>query len=294
MDSIVTCSDFIKVVFTTLFIYFAYLKIVNYKTKNLHKTISIILVSIFIATCYIILIRLMPPLVAIVLLYFVYGFIIKNTIEKDGVKYNIITYISSCVIAYAIYLVAVMISGVITFLILQKREYTDPINLLTIPIILGLLFLAIFKMKRLKNGINFLKNRANKNINTIGIFLFCLIILIFGISKRTNNVTLSSFIFISSMLIAFGIGFWIKTQITKTYKNKMRDRTIEIQKTEIDEQTKLIEEVKAENLKLATTIHKYNHKFESLEHAMKSALNLDSKTDFANEISVILKESEET
>ncbi len=294
MDFIVTCSDFIKVVFTTQFIYFAYLKIVNYNTKNLHKTIFIILVSIFIATCYIILIRLMPPLVAIVLLYFVYGFIIKNTIEKDGVKYNIITYISSCVIAYAIYLVAVMISGVITFLILQKREYTDPINLLTIPIILGLLFLVIFKMKRLKNGINFLKNRANKNINAIEIFLFCLIILIFGISKRTNNVTLSSFIFISSMLIAFGIGFWIKTQITKTYKNKMRDRTIEIQKTEIDEQTKLIEEVKAENLKLATAIHKYNHKFESLEHAMKSALNLDSKTEFANEISAILKESEET
>ena len=53
-------------------------------------------------------------------------------------------------------------------------------------------------------------------------------------------------------------------------------------------------QIKTENLKLATAIHKYNHKFEALENAMKNAVKLESKTEFAQEIGIILNEVEET
>lgn len=73
----------------------------------------------------------------------------------------------------------------------------------------------------------------------------------------------------------------------------MKDRTIEIQKAEIDEQVKIIEDIKEENLKLATAVHKYNHRLAALEMAMKKAIEQNANTEFANELSVILEETDE-
>lgn len=290
MEKIDLINTFAKMLIISFFIFLTYQKITNNKTRKINYIIIFIL-SVLISMIYIIIYKYLSPLITMILLYIIYG-IIMNRIMKREMNY--VAYIFSCVIAYVIYLISVIISGTITFLVFKKREYTDPINLITIPIIATLLFILVFRIKRIKNGVNFLKNKSSNNINWVGIFLIGLIIIVFGFLQRKNNIILGSCIISGSIFIIISLIIWIKTQITKTYKNKMRDRTIEIQKTEIDEQTKLIEEVKAENLKLATAIHKYNHKFESLEHAMKSALNLDSKTEFANEISVILKESEET
>lgn len=289
MDNLDLINTFVKMFLISFYIYLTYVKITNCKNKNINYII-IFVISVVISIMYIIVSKYLPALLTIIILYILYEIVISKIIKN---KINYAAYIFSCVIAYAIYLVAIIISGVITFIVFQKREYTDPINLITIPVIASLLFLFVFRIKRIKNGINFLKNKTNKNINFLGFFLMGLLILIFGVSQKMYYWIQGVSLITGSIFILISFVLWIKSQITKTYKNKMRDRTIEMQKAEIDEQAKIIEEIKAENLKLATAVHKYNKKFLSLEFAMKNALELETKTEFANEISTILEEYQE-
>ena len=294
MELIVICSNFVKMFIVTLFTYFVYMKITNYKYNNVYKNCFIILCSINIAILYIILIQFIVPIISILILYLVYGFIIEFTIKSKDVNYNVIAYVFSCVISYALYLLAIAISGLMLLPILIGSSFENPISLITIPIVSILLFVFIFSRRRFKNGFNFLKNKGiNKNTKNFAIFWIGVIIIIFGISQKQNSIPISKYILFGAILILISIALWIKSQITITYKTKMRDRTIEIQKTEIDEKSKLIEEIKAENLKLASAVHKYNKKISALEFAMKNALELETNAEFANEISVILEETKE-
>ncbi|MGN1301890.1 MAG: DUF2614 family zinc ribbon-containing protein [Clostridia bacterium] len=293
MELVVILSNFIKIFMVILLTYFVYTKIINYR-NNIYTTIFIITYSVINSTMYGILIHYLNPLNVIFIIYIVYAYVIDEVIIKS--KSNYIAFLIAAIISYILYFISTLISGIILLVFIPRdNSFKNPISLILIPVISVSLLNYIFKIKRFKNGVNFLNStKINRKTLIYTAFFTGVIILSFGLYQKTNNVMTNTCIFLGTVLIAISLIIWIKTQITKTYKSKMRDRTIEIQKTEIDEQTKLIEEIKAENLKLATAVHKYNSKFESLEHAMKRTLSLDSKTEFANEISVILKESEET
>ena len=291
MEKIDLINNFVKMLLISFFIYLTYEKITNCKNRNINYII-VLLISAVISMMYLILNKYLPPLITIIVLYTIYAIIINKIIEH---KINYVTYIYSCVISYLIYVIAIIITGVLVWLIGQRSDSKNPGTLIMISSVTFLLYYLILKTRRFKNGFNFLKStNINKKIIIFTVLFSSIVISLYVLFQNKNEFILNMFLIIGSIIIAIVLVAWIKTQITKTYKNKMRDRTIEIQKTEIDEQAKLIEDIKAENLKLATAVHKYNSKFESLEHAMKSALSLDSKTEFANEISVILKESEET
>ena len=166
--------------------------------------------------------------------------------------------------------------------------------MVTIPLVSLLLYFTIFTIKRLKNGFNFLINRhIEKHTIVVILFFIGATIFIFGLFQTKNNKLFNTALSSGAVIIGISIFIWIKSQITKTYKNRMRDRTIEIQKAEIDEQAKIMEKLKAENLKLASAVHKYNKKFSSLEFAMKNALETGANTEFADELSVILDETKE-
>lgn len=292
METINLINALLRIFLITFFIFLTYGKITNYKNKNIHY-IFIFIVSIDIALIYIILNNYIPTFFTTIILYILYVLII-NKIMKS--KLNIFGYLYACLVSYVIYLLAIILSGIILFVMSNKRQYATPINLITIPVSMYLLFLLIFKRKRLKNGFNFLKNNGiNKSVKIFSVFSIGVIIVIFlGYPRKIDNLILNACLLLGSLGIVFNLIIWIKSQITKTYKNKMRDRTIEIQKTEIDEQARVMEELKAENIKLATAIHKYNKKFSSLEFAMKNALKLETNTEFANELSVILEETKES
>lgn len=290
MEKIDIINNFVKMLLISLFIYLTYEKITNYKKKNINYII-IFFVSTIISIVYIILNKYLPALLMAIVLYMLYAFIIDIII---GNKINYVAYIYSCVITYAIYLTSVLIAGLILIPIVNNSQYGHPISLVTIQMVFTLLFLFIFTRKRFKNGINFLNNKkVNRKIEIFAILTIAIISVMFCFPQKVNALFLKICFFICSACIVFYLIIWIKTQITSTYKNKMRDRTIEIQKAEIDEQTKIIEEIKEENLKLATAIHKYNKKFSALEFAMKNTLEMETNTEFANELAVILEETKE-
>ena len=199
----------------------------------------------------------------------------------------------SFAISYIIYLLSVVIAGIMLFYC--NINYDNPLCMLAITIVSTIFMYIILKIKRFKKGIYFLKDSSKvENIGIVSILVFGIVLVIRSVANLYINWIVNSYLFIGVILIAISIAIWLQKQTTKTYRTKMRDRTIEIQKAEIDEKSKMIEEIKTENLKLATAIHKYNHKFESLELAMKNALEIESKTEFAEELSIILKEVKET
>lgn len=287
MDSI---SVFMKMFLITIYVFLIYKKIIN--SKNNKFIILFNIISIALSVIYIILKKYLPSFTTIIILYTVYGYIIK---KFEGNEINYISYTLACVISYIIYLLSIIISGVILFAVSNKTEYTNPMILMVIMSIHSILFFGICKTKRLKNGFNFLRNTTiNNNIQNTIAFVTGVASIIFGIPNGINSRIFKRSLIIGTIFIAISLIIWIKSQITKTYKSKMRDRTIEIQKNEIDEKNRILEEVKEENLKFATTIHKYNKKLSALEFEIKSKLEQETNTEFANELAVILKETKET
>lgn len=294
METIDIVNNLGKMFIVNVYVYFTFIKIINYKGNNSLKNIIIFCSSIILSELYMILDKYMDKILVIPLIYFLFSAVIKLLVDEKF-NYCVFVVIISFILTYMVYLISVLISGLIMLPFMSNISYKSPISLLTIPIIMALIYFFIFKIKRIKNGFNFLNNKENiKNVGKFVNITYLITIIVFELLEDSKNTVLNYLLAWSTISITIGCIIWVKSQITKSYKTKMRDRTIEIQKAEIDEKGKVIEEIKNENLKLATAIHKYNHKFEALELAMKNAINLESKTEFAEELSIILKDAKET
>ncbi len=83
--------------------------------------------------------------------------------------------------------------------------------------------------------------------------------------------------------------YWIKKSITKYYKGKMKDRTVEIQQEQIKEKDKKIDDLQTELSKVLEINHKYNHRLSAMERAViKLGNEMQANTEFAEEYGDIL------
>ncbi len=83
--------------------------------------------------------------------------------------------------------------------------------------------------------------------------------------------------------------YWIKKSITKYYKEKMKDRTVEIQQEQIKEKDKKIDDLQTELSKVLEINHKYNHRLSAMERAViKLGNEMQANTEFAEEYGDIL------
>ena len=293
MEKIDIINNFGKVLMMSIFVYLTYIKIINYKENNKIKILKILVIDIIIAFIYTFLLIYMKPIFALPVIVLLWGLSIKS-IVKQKFNYCIFIVIISFILTYLIYFISALSSGIVLKLLIPELNYKNPVSLLTIPSIMILIYYFVLRTKRLKNGLNFLRNE--EKVNNFGKFINSLLLLtatIFGLLQDSENVILNTILLIGALFAFNCLIIWLQSQITKHYKKNMRDRTISVQKAEIDEQTKLLEKVEAENLKLATAVHKYNHRLSSLELAMKSAISHNLNTEFAEELSVMLKDTED-
>lgn len=291
MNLLIILNNFEKFILLSIFVSITYMKIINYKRRK--NSIKLILYNIF-ATCLCLMLKIYLKQIIIFLIIYVFWIIIISAVLKQKWNYSIFVLTISAIFSYILYLISILISGLILKMLIPAIDYQSPISLFTIPIIMTIIYYFIQRIKRLKNGIIFLRDidKIDK-IGKISNIINLIMIIIFEILQDNNNTLLNTMVVIIALSIFCYIIVWLQTQITKHYKKHMKDRTIEIQKTEIDEQVKLIEEIKEENLRLATTVHKYNNRLSAIELAMKEAISNNLNTEFANELSVILKETEE-
>lgn len=291
MKNILLYNDFIKMLFIICIIYFICNKITNNNENSVYKNLFVILIGIIISSFYLILIKYFNSICVFTILILLYS-IIVNVIMKD--KYNFIVFLISFAITYIIYLISIIFSGLILKILIPKINYTNPISIFTIPIIGTLISYLLFKNRRIKHGFNFLKQtKYNKNIVIAILFFTEASAILFILFQNNNTNKINTILFINILFVVATLIIWTQNQITKQYKRNMRDRTIEIQTKEIVEQSKIIKEIKEENLKLAETIHKYNNRLSVLELGIANALKNNNKTEFANELGLMLEETKE-
>lgn len=285
--------DFIKMLFINICLTYISFRIIDYKLETLSKKIIISITTITISIIYSILVTYINPINFLIFLYLCFSIIIGKVMNIDFKKSIIITAVAIS-FTYVLYIISIIIGGIILYLLKISQNYSNKNNFIVIAAIEILLINLLFRNKRFKHGIYFLKN-DNKYINIFSYITIVSIIIVYvyNLLHIYVNVTVNTILFVIIVFIGISLIIWTQNQITKQYKRNMRDRTIEIQTKEIVEQSKIIKEIKEENLKLAETIHKYNNRLSALELGIANALKTNNKTEFANELGLMLEETKE-
>jgi len=133
----------------------------------------------------------------------------------------------------------------------------------------------VLRIKRLKNGLTFFRD---KNNFAIGLIVTGPILFLISINKDYLPKTTMIIIIICIMISVIGISLWIRSAFTRHYRKKLKLRAEEYSKIELAEKSKEIEKLSHENTSLSSIIHLDNHIIQSIESELKS-LNSTELTD---------------
>lgn len=281
-------NNILQVAFLSSITYLVLVKITNYKENNLGKTITVIICSIFGAILGVELTKTIQTLLAMMLVYLING-VIVTVVTKFKIKYSVVVTFIALMISYLAYIVSVIITAIIIN-VFKINIATDEVKSLFLIVFIQCLILYIFfKQKRLKNGIQFLQD--DKMINSIGIIGFGFIGITIIIYSLFDNSKGQEFIIklTSGLLIeAICLFIWIKKKITKYYKQKLKEQTVEDLQNEIKEKDNKINEILEENKAIATINHKYSSRIKALEEfsskiVSKPELVEKMKTEFGED-----------
>lgn len=202
---------------------------------------------------------------------------------NNNLGYSVLVSTISLSINYVIYLISVIIN----FIIFRTLNISnEQIALISILIIFSVLVMILCNVKRVKNGVTFLKN--NENNEYLGMFILNISYVVFLAIIVLNSIDKRSILI---YVIIFSIIMFISIQksLQLYYKQKLQERETAEMKEELNSKTKEIEELEKENLRLSKTNHSILHKQKSLEYELSQAL-LKNETIDKEEIKTKLQD----
>ena len=289
---------FTKIFLLNMCIIYAYFRILNKNKNDLKCIVALILFNLIMSSFYIVIkCHIEKPFVY--LIYYIAFSVNFSAITNN----NFLKGVALTAISIAISLISMLIATVITFVIykIAEGELTSEttieyliIGIIQFLLIFSILFLLIylfFKIERFKYGFSFLqgKETMNKeNTSKIGILVSSIIIaisLVLSIYSRTTSKILIAILILGGILMIY----WIKKSITKYYKEKMKERTVEIQQEQIKQQDEKIKNLQTELADVLQINHKYSHRISAMEKAVtKLGTKLQANEEFAEEYGDIL------
>lgn len=284
------CLMIIKMFFINICSNYTMIKINNYRNITLLQKCLLLMMDILFAVVYLILRQRLEILIAFIFCYFLYSLAISLTVNT-----NILHGLVSNIISVSFSLIAMFVSTIINFIIYKLMFFDITIETIieyvTIGIIQFLLIYLFFKIERFKYGFSFLqgKETMNKeNTSKIGILVSSIIIaisLVLSTYSRTTSKILIAILILGGILMIY----WIKKSITKYYKEKMKERTVEIQQEQIKQQDEKIKNLQTELADVLQINHKYSHRISAMEKAVtKLGTKLQANEEFADEYGDIL------
>ena len=279
----------LKAAIINIFTYYTTKKIMNINIKWTNLIIEI-LINILIALIYYILKIEVGLILAMIILIILLGIIIGKSTRN-----NVIFSIVCTTIALAINnIIFSMASAIIYF----PSRILNLKNSYIISIVIDLLYLimvyGLFRVKRLKNGLNFLKATNNEyfEILFLNISISVLLLLVLITNYNINVVDK-----IGTSLVIFSIIMFITIQksIQLYYKQKLLVQELKETKEKLEEKTKEIKELEEENIKISKKSHTLVHKQKSLEHKIegligKTEISKEEVGELTNRIKEINKE----
>lgn len=217
--------------------------------------------------------------------------ILNYILFRKELANTIIITILSISINYVISIISILIALVPTVVL---NISSDTINLILILLIQAFLTSKILKIKKIKYGINFLKQKLDNGLLSMFILNISSIVLYF------YSIMISEFegkLVIDSLVNCLVIGIIITITISKCmqlfYKHNLMTKELEIAKQEINDKNKKIEELENENLEISKTRHSLIHKQKALEYKLNQLLQsseIGKELDIKDKIEEVSKE----
>ena len=274
----------IKALFMSISNYYTVIKITNKKIENKLLLIALCLSS---GIIYVAIRQKTNILIAWPIYYFIFSILysaFSNTNIRNGSMIALL--------ANAITEISMFVATSCSFIIMKicKTELTEynAIEYILIGVIQITLVYLFFKIKRFKDGFAFLKNdKLNRKIASITISIIVLSIsIILGLQY---NAWVETFLIVGIAVGGILMIYWIKKSITKYYKEKMKERTVEIQQEQIKQQDERIKDLQTELADVLQINHKYSHRISAMEKAViKLGTKLQTNEEFAEEYGDIL------
>ena len=295
---------FIKYSFIFVCSYIFYTKLLNQKSENSYFFITfkkkelaffVQAISLLIVNFLLFGIRIFIPQLTVLFL-FILLFVYTSLIYNISAKISIVASAFSVGFSYSMFIISTIICSPISIIIQNTSITTEIMKTIFTPIICItqiLLTILIFKIKRLRNGMPFLREKIS---NKIGIYISCFVLFISSLftilDNKNRNYTLLVFFCTFMCFILF---IWWRKQLTISYIN--RNHKNEILSLEAE-----IKRLKLDNEQMATLIHKDNKLIPamimSLENLLTKACdnNISSHTlskdatNILNELKVLSSE----
>lgn len=152
-----------------------------------------------------------------------------------------------------------------------------------IALVQAILILLFWKIKRIRNGITFLKKWKNDEyinlllLNASSAILFLIVI----ISNYQEGITSKFGVMLIIFAIVMFITIWKSLQLY--YKQQMLEKVLEKTQKDLADKTEEVKKLEAENLSFSEISHSIAHRQDSLKHKLEK---LSTNTEFADEISI--------
>lgn len=263
METVDIVNRIIKIFFINFLTYYVVTKIINYKNTNIIKYIAIFITSIMLAIIEVSLVKIMPTLPVIVFMYVIYSFV-NSKITNNTVNYSLVLTFISLTITYLIYLISIILAGILVKTLNLNISKNHILILFITVLIETIILYAIFKIKRIRNGIAFLQDPEKvNNVGIIEMIFIGIVLIIYSIIQDTIH---TRYIFWGMVIEFICVCIWVNKKITTYYKQKLKERTIKELESEIKERDEEINKILEENKEIATINHKYSNRIKSLEN----------------------------
>lgn len=268
---------YIKLFMMNTYVYYCFKKISNIKEHNIKCMAILVMVNLILISIGVYIEFFINSFLSSIIVCFLYTMIL-SILWKKKLGYSLII----SIIAYAICIICFGISVIVVYILYRFLGINNNyLNLTIIVLIQFGLLQGFFKIKRFKNGFDFLYKKLNNdftdvimiNISITVILTYCLLGTI--VDEIRKNLV---FAFVILGLTTLAI---IQKTLKMYYKQKLLKDTLHEYKIEIQEKENELKMLKEEKFNVSKITHKFYNRQKALELMVKE--NIDTKSNISEE-----------
>jgi len=264
--------DFIRNYFILLNCFFVYYRLLNEKILQRSKFLVTLLLPCSLAILLQFL-EIVLPTFSIPLLFTIYWIIMSFI--KGTPKISFATCTISFVISYSAYVIsATIITGLFVPIYFQTYYYSRNAFFVIYCLFQCFIIFGLFRIKRFRNGMPYLYSTKFVNSSTLLGILILSITVFMRLHKLPNYFIKFSILF-CLIFSSLALIHWWQSQLTKSYRKRLREMELESLRTELQQRTEELERFQKQNEEMGRLIHKDNKLIPAMEHAVARYLSAD-------------------
>ena len=268
----------LKTILMSLYVSYSNRKILNLQKDK--KIKILVLLYIIISIIYAYICKIVQKEINTTIYITICVSIIYAIIYKFKIMYSILISAISISINQILWLMSIFINY---FLIRILRITNEYIILFMISGTQFILLIAFWRIKRIRNGITFLKKWKDDEymnlllLNISSAILFIAVIL----SNYQEGITSKFGVMLIIFAIVMFITIWKSLQLY--YKQQMLEKVLEKTQKDLADKTEEVKKLEAENLSFSEISHSIAHRQDSLKHKLEK---LSTNIEVTDEISI--------